>query len=72
LYFILFMSPNMFCSAIYFQEISIYLPSVILAAIMRCMVEVPACFFTIPYFLTNYPHFLRRELVKIIGKISKV
>lgn len=52
LYFILFMSPNMFCSAIYFQEISIYLPSVILAAIMRCMVEVPACFFAIPYFLT--------------------
>lgn len=52
LYLILLISPNMLCSAIYFQELSIYAPSVILAAIMRCIVEIPACFFAIPYFLT--------------------
>lgn len=51
-YFILLMSPNMFCSPIYFQELTIYAPSVILAAIMRCIVEIPICFFAIPYFLT--------------------
>jgi len=51
-YFILLISPHMFCSAIYFHELTIYSPSVLLAAIMRCIVEITACFFAIPYFLT--------------------
>jgi len=51
-YLILLISPHMFCSAVYFQELTIYAPSVVLAAIMRCIVEITACFFAIPYFLT--------------------
>ena len=46
-------SPNMFCSALYFKDIAIIVPFLILAAIVRCIVEIPACFFAIPYYLSK-------------------
>ena len=46
-------SPNIFCSALYFKEIVVIAPFLTLAAIVRCTVEIPACFFAIPYYLSK-------------------
>ena len=51
-YFILFISPNMFCSTLYLEEPSIYMPLSLLAALFRCIVLIPVSFFAIPYFLS--------------------
>jgi len=66
-YLILLFSPTMLCSSIYFNELSIFIPAVILAAIMRCLIEIPACLFAIPYFLSV----AHKETVTIHSMVEK-
>ena len=51
-YYMLIISPNMLFFSLYFRELSIVAPFIILALIVRCIVEIPACFFVCnPLFL---------------------
>jgi hypothetical protein len=52
-YFVPIFKSYVLPSAIFFSDFTVYAPSVILAATLRSIVEVPACYFAIPYFLTR-------------------
>lgn len=40
-------------AVMYFKNLENYAPAVLLAACVRCLVEIPACYYAIPYFLSR-------------------
>jgi hypothetical protein len=53
LYFVVIFASDGLPSAMVLNNLGIYAFSVFLAAILRCVIEIPACYFAIPYFLTR-------------------